>query len=152
MYGSGQSGRRDEDGKVWLDKVLVIRNVHQREGEVKVAATKDIISKLPLHIAMDESASLDDLKEQVRSVLASAGFTGSGKEIVVPYGIFWPQEHVPVDVDVDLIICTELRWTFGRPGLLVARGEKNTIYVPGVLVGETGAGLQVEKYMLGRCQ
>lgn len=37
----------------------------------------------------------------------------------------------------------------GRPGLFVARGEKSTTFVPGVPVGETGAGSEVGEYVLG---
>lgn len=134
---------------MWLEKVVVTRNVLKQLSNVDVAAIKDIISTLPLHVATDANVSLNDLKEQVRSVLTSAGFTGSGDGIIPPYGLFYPQRCVLVDVDVDLVICSELRWMFGRPGLLVARGEYRTICVPGVLVGEIGIGSEVEEYMLG---
>jgi hypothetical protein len=149
IHGRGQSGRRDEEGRVWLEKVIVIRNVLGKEGEVDIAAIKDIISKLPLDIVIDANLSLDGLKEKVRSILTSGGFTGSGEEIIVPYGIFYSQDRVPVDVDVDVVICTELRWTFGYPGMIVTRGEKSTNCVPGVLVGKIGEDPVVQEYMLG---
>ena len=148
-HGSGQSGRRDEESRVWLEKVHVMRSVLGKKGEVDVATLKDIISRLSLNVATDSSVSLGDLKEQVRNVLMSAGFTGRGEEIIMPYGMFYPQESAPSTVDVDVITSTEIFWTFGRPGMLVARGDRGNRYIPGVLIGAPSAGLDVEEYMLG---
>lgn len=149
IHGSGQSGSRDDTGNVWLEKVLVIRDVFGRRDGIDVANIKDIISKLPLHVATDANVSLDDLKRQIKGVLANAGFVGNGEPISLPYGLFYPQESVQEEVDVDVIIGTELRWMFGRPGMLVTRKERSVTYVPGVLIGTIGAGMQVEEYMLG---
>lgn len=150
VHGKGQYGRRDELGRVWLEKVVVVRNALKKESEVNIAALKSILSELYLQIVIKSEANIDSEKEQVRKILVAGGFTGDGDAIILVHGIFYPQQAVGVDsnMHVDIVLSTGLWWPYGCPGILIRKAETGATYIPGVMVGNTGMGSGVEDFML----
>lgn len=149
VHGSGQSGRVDDEGRVWLEEVAVVKNALAGEQKFDVDAVKNSVVSGPLLRGDSPTAtSMDELKALVRDRLTWAGFTGIGRAITIPLSLFYPQAPAPDDTERDLVVCTELKWTFGCPALLVGRAERMT-FIPGVLVGALEGDSDAREYMLG---
>ena len=54
------------------------------------------------------------------SVLKQMGFTGCGQHLTFFEGLFFPQDPIMSDAEVEVWVSTSITWTFGAPGILTA--------------------------------
>jgi hypothetical protein len=73
-----------------------------------------------LHIMhYNNSAPINDPLAHIRDCMHKIGFTGCGQVIEVQNGYFFPQWPIDDTSEIQMVVSTEIHWTFGAPGLLV---------------------------------
>jgi hypothetical protein len=131
-FGEGQSGKLHPDG-LELQKVLLL---------VPQATDKDAIVNT-LHIMRyNNDAPIGNSIDHILDCMRKIGFTGCGQAIELENGYFFPQLPVADLTDIQVVVATEIHWTFGAPGLLVKPTANGTYQYQGVGVfsGKLGKG------------
>ncbi|KAI0308261.1 hypothetical protein B0F90DRAFT_146904 [Multifurca ochricompacta] len=128
-YGEGQFGERDINGVLILKGLAMLTPAsHVGDGGREMAGGW-------LHLPNIRSYNDEDLKRHLLEHLHKIGFSGSGTPVTVVDGIFFPQQRIPPDTEVQFWVSTSLSWAMGAPGLAVVSNEDNKTYVPGVYIG-----------------
>ncbi|OQV07930.1 hypothetical protein CLAIMM_12283 [Cladophialophora immunda] len=126
-YGEGQPAH-EASGSLYLDLMLPLEVSPVDEDGKKVIQGWLAASKLG---SVDSGESL---QEAAYAALRIMGFTGSPDCVTTTHGFFFPSERISTDQSITILVATEVRWSFGAPGLARYSGEVET-YTPGVFFG-----------------
>jgi hypothetical protein len=129
--GYGQSGHTDDAG-FWLHGMVSPTILYF----VSSTARRHTYEWLyECRVRINDPNSNEGLARASLHVLRQMGFTGSEKYIQTIDGFFFPQTAIADGEKVELLIATQLFWTFGSPGLARMPSPRSSTYTPGVFVG-----------------
>ncbi|RYP33473.1 hypothetical protein DL767_004751 [Monosporascus sp. MG133] len=74
------------------------------------------------------------VQESMHAALQFMGFKGSPDCISTTHGLFFPYERISADEETIILVATQVRWTFGAPGIARCYGNAE-LYTPGVFIG-----------------
>lgn len=128
-YGDNQPGYRDASGMLVL-KGLALLTPCSRVG----ASGREMLRERRWLPSVADYSD-EDLGMVLQENLHKLGFNGCGAAITMAEGVFFPQQHIPPEADVQFWASTSLQWTMGAPGLVVICHAGSRMYVPGVYLG-----------------
>lgn len=126
-WGESQQGHFDQNGSLWLDKVLQFRI-----SSLQTKAKQHIAKWLHREDLAEADAKI--IAEPMYAALVRMGFTGSKEYVSLTDGLFFSQTPLPSGADIDVLVSGTISWTLGAPGIACVSNEVRT-YVPGVFVG-----------------
>ncbi|KAF9558128.1 hypothetical protein CPC08DRAFT_589508, partial [Agrocybe pediades] len=125
-WGEGQPAHKDGED-FYLDSVVVFRPQELQ------AIGKEFITKW---LAASKMTFPDASPEvTIPMALQAMGYKGSTEGISTSHGLFFPFKQVEGDKEIEIIVATKVRWTFGAPGLVRIQETSMTRYEPGVFFG-----------------
>ncbi|RYP89779.1 hypothetical protein DL770_004073 [Monosporascus sp. CRB-9-2] len=126
-FGEGQPAHKESEF-LYLDQMMLLENHSMdREGEKFVEEWLD--SNKIRGVGSPKS-----VQESMHAALQFMGFKGSPDCISTTHGLFFPWQRISDDEETTILVATQLRWTFGAPG--IARSYRNAeLYTPGVFFG-----------------
>lgn len=132
--GDAQTGYWDRDG-FWFSAMVLLKPLPEL-GE----SGKDFIDRW-----LKENALLTvhegSFMSSVHSIILKMGFSGCGEGIPTSHGFFYPHiKCFDTDEGFELLISTQIWWTFGAPGLAKVTRLGKVKYFPGVFVGLVDKG------------
>lgn len=75
------------------------------------------------------------------SVLKQMGFTGCGQHLTFFEGLFFPQDPIMSDAEVEVWVSTSITWTFGAPGIAIITDAGRKQYISGVFLGDRSTAM-----------
>jgi len=143
--GSAQTGCYDESG-FWLKSMMCL-HPESRVGEHGLHFLLSCVRTLGRSMTED---SHEAIAEGLLHILYQMGYTGEASGIPTYYGLFYPQHPVHLSESVDILVSTQVRWTFGAPSLAKILTPEGPKFVPGVFAGVVlQEGPEVHDYLIG---
>ena len=137
-FGEGQRGHFGEEGGFWLDGMAVLGVEEIEEG-----------SRARVEGWLGNSGFFADgiegtASERAFTALGVMGFRGSERCFETKSGFFFPCEHVPAEVGLEILVTTGVKWSFGAPGFARFKQRDAEFYVPGAFFGHTAGRVDGE--------
>ncbi|KAI9739061.1 MAG: hypothetical protein M1834_007273 [Cirrosporium novae-zelandiae] len=140
-FGTGQKGKRNEDGTLTLHDMAVYQTSGQRLCEKAKNWMTSWIERtdyLPNSVDFSiETPDEGDPRLLIYDFLKAIGFLGSNEYLQLEDGFFFLQHAVAADAAVSVLVSTSIQYAFGAPGLARRIDDDGTSwYTPGVLFGQ----------------
>ena len=132
-YGEAQYGRKDEEGRLWLEDMAVLYH----SAEIG-ASGREVISEW---IHAEGLSEVKELADETYDHLKRIGFEGPSEPLVTEQGLIfgnWRQERKAWVERI--LVATQVRWRMGAPGLveflIPQGGGEESEYIPCVFIGK----------------
>ena len=132
-WGSGQSGRYDDSGRLYLNNMFVLRRGSLHKTTISFIEKSLLVARK--YLTFDIKLPLANAASKA---LQERGFTGSLVAIKTASGLFFPQWTLEPARVALILVATSISWTFGAPGLAQYQEDGTNLaeYVPGVFWGQ----------------
>lgn len=127
-WGNGQPGH-EALGAFYLDQMMVLCiSPINKQGET-------FVSQWLLSRRSHAAGAQRPLHQAAYIALSQIGFRGSSQCLDTTKGFFFPLEPMLPDQVTSVLVATQVRWSFGAPGLARYHDGFMDSYTPGVFVG-----------------
>ncbi|MCJ1448595.1 MAG: hypothetical protein MMC23_009112 [Stictis urceolatum] len=130
-YGDFQSAH-EASGFLYLDRMMIPDMFPLDDKAREIIAVRLLCRK---HEYIEGTEPQTPLRNQVYSALQRLGFKGHSDCVSMRQGLFFLLDHLPAISEASFFVSTEIRWSFGAPGLARYHNGASISYIPGVLVG-----------------
>jgi Heterokaryon incompatibility protein (HET) len=129
LSGEAQPGDRNASG------TLVLKGLALQAPSSCIGDDGKEVLRILLCLPSVANYNDEDLKELMLEDLYKVGFSGRGAVVTMAEGLFFPQELIPPDADVQFWVSTSVTWPIGAPGLAVVCHGESKAFVPGAYLG-----------------